>query len=193
MRVCSSVSNLPFGVGVLAGVTSKAHQVHVSSFSCQVFACIRPVMRDGRGRHGLSSRFPVVFRLPVFVSWAFLSRRGIVSFSRSAYFSPRSARAGTLTGFPCSARTRYGWVRVPPFAPGLRCSHSRRKRISCRCRSSVTSLALRSFSCLPELRVTKPHQGFTLVHPSTLPLACDPRTRQGSLGFPLGFAPHGYP
>ena len=70
-----------------------------------------------------------------------------------------------------------------PFTPGLRCSHSRRKRISCHCRSSATSPTLRSFSCLPELRVTKPHQGFTLVHPSTLPLACDPRTRQGLLGF----------
>jgi hypothetical protein len=80
-----------------------------------------------------------------------------------------------------------------PFTPGQRCSHSQRKRISCRCRSSATSPALRSFSCLPELRVTKPHQGFTLVHPSTLPLACDPRTRQGPLGFPLGFAPHSYP
>jgi hypothetical protein len=83
--------------------------------------------------------------------------------------------------------------RTAPFTPGQRCSHSRRKRISCRCRSSATSPALRSFSCLPELRVTKPHQGFTLVHPSTLPLACDPRTRQGFLGFPLGFAPHSYP
>ncbi len=80
-----------------------------------------------------------------------------------------------------------------PFTPGLRCSHNRRKRFGCRCRSSATSPTLRSFSCLPELRVTKPHQGFTLVHPSTLPLACDPRTRQGFLGFPLGFAPHSYP
>jgi hypothetical protein len=25
---------------------------------------------------------------------------------------------GTLTGFPCSARTRYGWVRVPPLLRG---------------------------------------------------------------------------
>jgi hypothetical protein len=183
MRVRSSVSNLPFGVSVVAGVTSKAHQAHVSSLSCQAFACIRPVMRDNRGRHGLPSRFPVAFRLPAFASWAFLSRQGIVPFSRSAYPAPQRVRAGTSTGFPCSARTRYGWVRVPPFTPGQRCSHSRRKRISCRCRSSATSPALRSFSCLPELRVTKPHQGFTLVHPSTLPLACGLRTGQRPLGF----------
>jgi hypothetical protein len=110
-------------------------------------------------------------------------------------------------GLPCTAEGacwdpdgvsmfRTNEIRVgsgAPFTPGQRCSHSRRKRISCRCRSSATSPALRSFSCLPELRVTKPHQGFTLVHPSTLPLACDPRTRQGFLGFPLGFAPHSYP
>ena len=70
-----------------------------------------------------------------------------------------------------------------PFTPGLRCSHSRRERISCRCRSSTASPALRSFSCLPELRVTKPHQGFTLIHPSTLPLACGLRTGQRPLGF----------
>jgi hypothetical protein len=141
----------------------------------------------------LPSRFPVAFRLPAFASWAFLSRQGIPPFSRSAYPPPRKVNAGTSTGFPCFARTRCGWARVPPFTPGLRCSHNRRKRIGCRCRSSATSPALRSFSCLPELRVTKPHQGFTLVHPSTLPLACDPRTRQGPLGFPLGFAPPSYP
>lgn len=191
MRVRSSVSNLPFGVSVLAGVTSKAHQAHVSSLSCQAFACIRPVMRDNRGRHGLPSRFPVAFRLPAFASWAFLSRQGIVPFSRSAYPSPR--RCWDLDGV---SMFRTNEIRVgsgAPFTPGQRCSHSRRKRISCRCRSSATSPALRSFSCLPELRVTKPHQGFTLVHPSTLPLACDPRTRQGPLGFPLSFAPHSYP
>ena len=118
MRVRSSVSNLPFGVSVLAGVTSKAHQAHVSSLSCQAFACIRPVMRDNRRRHGLPSRFPVSFRLPAFASWAFLSRQGIVPFSRSAYPAPRRARAGTPTGFPCSTRTRYGWVRVPPLLRG---------------------------------------------------------------------------
>jgi hypothetical protein len=66
------VPNLSFGASVSAGVTSKAHQAHVSSLSCQAFACIRPVMRDHRGRHGLSSWFPVAFRLPAFASWAFL-------------------------------------------------------------------------------------------------------------------------
>ena len=168
---------------------------------------IRPTSAHFRARHSpvsgqlcgtaaggttLSSRFPVAFRPPAFASWAFLSRQGVPPFSRSAYPPPRQM-LGTSTGFPCSARTRYGWVRVPPLLWGLRCSHSRRKRISCRCRSSATSPALRSFSCLPELRVTKPHQGFTLVHPSTLLLTCDPRTGQGPLGFPLGFAPHSYP
>ena len=51
MRVRSSVSNLPFGASVSTNDTSKAHQAHVSSLSCQAFACIRPVIRDGRRRH----------------------------------------------------------------------------------------------------------------------------------------------
>ena len=70
-----------------------------------------------------------------------------------------------------------------PCTPGLRCSHSRRSSFDCRCRFSAASPALRCCSHLPELPITKPHQGFTLVHPSTLPLACGLRTRQRPLGF----------
>ncbi len=192
MRVRSSVSNLPFGVSVLAGVTSKAHQAHVSSLSCQAFACIRPVMRDDRGRHGLPSRFPVAFRLPTFASWAFL-------------FPPRDC-AFLAIGLPLTTKDvrdldgismfRTNEIRVgsgAPCTPGLRCSHSRRSRFDCRCRFSAASPALRCFSHLPELPITKPQQGVTVIHPSTLPLACDPRTGRRLLGFPLGFAPHSYP
>jgi hypothetical protein len=143
------------------------------------------------GGTALSSRFPVAFRLPAFASWAILSRPGLfLSHDRPTRHRTRCRDLDGVSMF------RTNEIRVgsgAPFTPGLRCSHSQRKRISCHCRSSATSPALRSFSCLPELRVTKPHQGFTLVHPSTLPLACDPRTRQGPLGFPLGFAPHSYP
>jgi hypothetical protein len=176
------VSNLSFGASVSAGVTSKAHQAHVSSLSCQAFACIRPVMRDDRGRHGLPSRFPVAFRLPAFASWAFLFPPRDCAFLAIGLPFTRVGRRG-LDGV---SMFRTNEIRVgsgAPFTPGLRCSHSRRKRISCRCRFSTASPALRSFSCLPELRVTKPHQGFTLVHPSTLPLACSLRTGQRPLGF----------
>jgi hypothetical protein len=193
MRVRSSVPNLPFGASVSADDLSKAHQAHVSSLLRQAFACIRPVMRDGCRRHS-----PVV---PVSCC---LSAAGIRFLGLPV---PPGDSAFLAIGLPFTAEGacwdldgvsmfRTNEIRVgsgAPFTPGQRCSHSRRKRISCRCRSSATSPALRSFSCLPELRVTKPHQGFTLVHPSTLPLACDPRTRQGFLGFPLGFAPHSYP
>jgi hypothetical protein len=90
----SALSGYPASVDGL----SKAHQAHVSSLSRQAFSCIRPVMRDGWRRHGLSSRFPVAFRLPAFASWVFLSRQGIVPFLRSAYPSPLRARVGTSTG-----------------------------------------------------------------------------------------------
>jgi hypothetical protein len=46
------VFNLPFGVSVFAGDTSKAHQAPRQLTSCQAFACIWPVMRDDRGRRG---------------------------------------------------------------------------------------------------------------------------------------------
>ncbi len=144
------------------------------------------------GGTALSSRFPVAFRPPAFASWAFPLPPG-----NSAFLTIGLPLTTTdVRDLDGVSMFRTNEIRVgsgAPFTPGLRCSHSRRKRISCRCRSSATSPALRSFSCLPELRVTKPHQGFTRVHPSTLPLACDPRTRQGPLGFPLGFAPHSYP
>ena len=40
------------------------------------------------------------------------------------------------------------------------------------------------------VRLTRHQQGFTVVRPSSLPLTGNPRTEQGPLGFPLGFAPH---
>jgi hypothetical protein len=119
------------------------------------------------------------------------SRRGILLFSRSAYPSPQ--RCWDLDGV---SMFRTNEIRVgsgAPCTPGLRCSHSRRSRFDCRCRFSAASPALRCFSHLPELPITKPQQGFTVIHPSTLPLACDPRTGRRLLGFPLGFAPHSYP
>jgi hypothetical protein len=94
---------------------------------------------------------------------------------------------------PCRCRDldgvsmfRTNEIRVGPGAsctPGLRCSHSRRNRFGCRRRFSTASPTLRYFSHLPEIRITKPHQGFTLVHPSTLPLACSLRTGRRPLGF----------
>jgi hypothetical protein len=126
-------------------------------------------------------RFPVAFRLPAFASWAFL-------------FPPRSS-AFLAIGLPRTARCwdpngvsmfRTNEIRVGSGAsctPGLRCSHSRRICFDCRCRFSAASPSLRYFSHLPELPITKPHQRFTLIHPSTLPLACNLRTGRRPLGF----------
>ena len=103
---------MPFGVSVSHGGTSKAHQAHVSSLSCQTVVCIRPVMRNGRGRHGLSSRFPVAFRLPAFACWASCSRPGIVPFSRSAYPSPHTV-PGPRRGFHVPRERDTGGVGCP--------------------------------------------------------------------------------
>ena len=183
------MSNLPFGASVSAHDSSKAHQAHVSSLSRQAFACIRPVMRHGCRRHNL------VVPVSCCLSAAGIRFLGLPLPPRDSAFLAiglPSTPKGECWDLDGVSMFRTNEMRVgsgAPFTPGLRCSHNRRKRIGCRCRSSATSPALRSFSCLPELRVTKPHQGFTLVHPSTLPLACDPRTRQGPLGFPSASHP----
>jgi hypothetical protein len=192
MRVRSSVSNLPFGASVSANDASKAHQAHVSSLSRQTSACIRPVIRDSHRK-----RSPIV-PVSCCLSAASIRFSGLPVPTEEFRFSHDQptlyhVKYRDLDGV---SMFRTNEIRVgsgAPCTPGLRCSHSRRNRFDCRCRFSATSPALRCFSHLPELPITKPHQGFTLVHPSTLPLACDPRTGRRPLGFPLSFAPHSYP
>jgi hypothetical protein len=137
--------------------TSKAHQAHVSSLSCQAFACIRPVIRDGRRRHS-----PVV-PVSCCLSAAGVRFLGLPVPPRDSAFLtiglPFTARCGDLDGV---SMFRTNEIRVgsgAPCTPGLRCSHSRRSRFDCRCRFSAASPALRCFSHLPELPITKPHQG----------------------------------
>ena len=48
-----------------------------------------------------------------------LSRPGVPPPLRSAYHAASAAR--TRTGFPCSARVRPGWLRVPSLPRGRRC------------------------------------------------------------------------
>jgi hypothetical protein len=191
MRVRSSVPNLPFGASVSANDASKAHQAHVSSPSRQTFACIRPVIRDSHRK-----RSPIV-SVSCCLSAAGIRFLGLPVPAQGFRFShdrPTHHRnmVGPRRGFHVPHERDTGGSGAP-CTPGLRCSHSRRNRFGCRCRFSAASPALRCFSHLPELPITKPHQGFTLVHPSTLPLACDPRTGRRPLGFSLGFAPHSYP
>ena len=43
-----------------------------------------------------------------------------------------------------------------------------------------------------DVRLTRHQQGFRVIHPSGLPLACDTRSERAPLGFPLSFAPGRY-
>jgi hypothetical protein len=133
MRVRSSVSNLPFGASVSTDDTSKAHQAHVSSLSRQTLPVSGQLYGIAVGGTALLSRFSVAFRLPAFASWAFLfPPRNSAFLAISLPFTTWSI--GTSTGFPCSARTRYGRGRGrvgpphrcggPPSEPDLNAFHS---------------------------------------------------------------------
>jgi len=146
-------------------------------------AGIRPVMR-GPSAEAPSSRprFPVAFRPPALASWASCSRPGFRPSLRSAYPADdhRWGPDGISTfrtceidrgGCPLYSGTAVliqptEALRLPPAAsqrPVLDPSDTSHLR-GCRCRSI---------------------RGFTYVHPSGLPLACDPRMERGPLGFSL--------
>jgi hypothetical protein len=133
------------------------------------------------------SRFPAAFRPPAFASWASFPARDF----RPPYGRPTTPRsaARTLTGFPCSARVRrLGWA--PSIPRGRRCSRDRREIRGRRLPLHGSQpLSPRSHHPPRGVRVTRHHQGFTGIRPSSLPLACDPGTAPGPLGFPLSSAP----
>ena len=84
---------------------------------------------------------------------------------------------------------RPGWV--PSLPRGLRCPHGRqvipgRRTPPC----SGPSLYPRPATHHRRLLITRHHQGFTVVHPSGLPLTCGPRVERETLGLiPPGFTP----
>ena len=102
----------------------------------------------------------------------------------------RQQAARTRAGFPCSARVRPGWLRVPSVPRGRRCPHDR---------SYSRPPPAASQRPVPAAPVLQPAPGRIIdeasarVHchsPHTsLPLACDPRTERGSSGFSLSSAP----
>jgi len=125
-------------------------------------------------------RFPAAFRPPAFASWASFPARGF----RPPYGRPTTppAAAGTRTGFPCSARVRPGWLRVPSLPRGRRCPHGRMISPAAACRIATAS------PCHPGPRPAPgciSDEASARVHchsPHTsLPLACDPG-RNGILG-----------
>jgi hypothetical protein len=77
---------------------------------------------------------------------------------------------------------------------GRRCPHGRECSTTGACRIT-TALSLSPRHYIPTRRVmlTRHQRGFPFSHPiPSLPLTCEPRTGQGSLGFPVSSAPSRY-
>ena len=162
--------------------SSQAHLATSAPSRVRATARIRPVIRDRR-RSGrpLMSRFPDAFRPPAFASWPSCSRRGFgLPHSRPT----GQQRCRISTGFPRSTRVRNdrggrplypGDGGVLPVEGSLFNRHLPL--------SSGQSLHPANTSHRRDPNVTRHRRGFTRVHPSGLPLACDPRMGRGSLGF----------
>lgn len=90
----------------------------------------------------------------------------------------------TLTRFPCSARMRPGWEGCPLYL-GNDGVHTTIAWYSvAACRLSTARFLQPRRSCPSQgFQITTHHQGFTVVHPASLPLACNPRTEREPLGF----------
>jgi hypothetical protein len=91
--------------------------------------------------------------------------------------------ARTLAGFPCSARVRTSWDGRPLY-PGDSGVHTTAARSAvAACRFTAASPCHPGAAIRPGgVRVTRHHQGFTGIRPSSLPLTCDPGTDTGALG-----------
>jgi hypothetical protein len=165
----------------LPGVVLGAHLTTSAPFRVRAYARIRSVVRDGRRRAShdvpvscrLSAtgiRFLVILCPPG--SWAFLAVGLPVLLPGPDPDGVATFRAHEL---------RPGWV--PSLPRGLRCPHGRqvipgRRTPPC----SGPSLYPRPATHHRRLLITRHHQGFTVVHPSGLPLACSPRVEREPLG-----------
>jgi hypothetical protein len=156
---------------------------HVSTLSGPGI-CPYPASYPGRPAKARLSRpgFPVAFRPPAFASWSSCARQGTGPSLRSAY---RSLLPGPDPDGVATFRAhelRPGWV--PSLPRGLRCPHGRqvipgRRMPPC----SGPSLYPRPATHHRRLLITRHHQGFTVVHPSGLPLACSSRVEREPSGF----------
>ena len=101
---------------------------------------------------------------------------------------PLAAR--TRTGFPCSARVRHSWGRVPSLPRGLRCL-PRPGAIPGRRTPPHSGRSLSPRYSFPSrgVPITGHQQGFTGIHPSQpFPRLCSP-DGTGNLGLFLSFTP----
>jgi hypothetical protein len=143
-------------------------------------ARIRPVIRDDplEGR-AIVSRFPAAFRPPAFASRSSDSRRGAQPSSRSAS-RPNGRTPNGVTAF-----------RTYESRPGCVLSVPRGRRCSSRLERVPSRRLPHSQRLVPAPRRNNPscealhHEASTRVqaiHPSGLPLACDPRMERERLG-----------
>jgi hypothetical protein len=129
------------------------------------------------------SRFPVAFRLHGVRFLVIPSPLGNWA-SLTVGLPAPATRSGTSTGLSRFARMRHG-RRGRPLNPGdggARTTGAWYPVVACRF-PTAQSLRPRPCSHHPGLNVTRHHQGFTVIRPPGLPLACDPRIGQGPLGF----------
>jgi len=103
---------------------------------------------------------------------------------RPSYDRPTAppAAARTRAGFPCSARVRPGWLRVPSLPRGRRCPHGRTISPAAACRISTASPYRPGPQPAPG-RISDEASARVHCHSphASLPLACDPG-RNGILG-----------
>jgi hypothetical protein len=81
--------------------------------------------------------------------------------------SHRQQAARTRAGFPCSARVRHGWGRVPSLPRGLRCLRGQVISLAAAPRLPAAGPYSPRHSTPPrDVNVTRHQRGFTGVHPS---------------------------
>ena len=179
-RVLSSASSLPFGSSGSAACLQQLTGRTSARFRARAPGPVSGQLYEtAGGETGHAARFPAAFRPPAFASRASFPARGF----RPPHGRPATppAAARTRAGFPCSARVRPGWLRMPSLPRGRRCPQ--RPVIS---RPPACRIATAS-PCHPGLRPAPGRicdEASARVHchsPHTsLPLACEP----GRNGFP---------
>ena len=186
--VSRHVSNLPFGSALPAirlhrltcpcqHAFAPGHQGPVSGQLCETAS----------GGAGPLVRFPVAFRPPAFASWASCPAEDFGLLTIGLPPTPEARR--TPTGFPRSARVRHGWGGCPLY-PEAAVFTRPRSILDRRLPPSIGRSLPPGAAIRPEdVQLTRHQQGFTGIHPPSLPLACAPPDGPRPLGFPVSFAP----
>ena len=148
---------------------------------------IRPVIQDGELEEpAMMPRFPAAFRLPAFASRSSHPRRGVGPPSRSAYRAKGPDPDGVTTFR--THEPRPGRASLIPrgrwCSPGQAQSPAGTRRFAAA--SPCTPLQHPIHGAGVDEASTEIHA----IHPSGLPLACDPRMERAPSGFPPSSEPH---